>query len=389
MSQSFLQLKVVEVTRETSEAVTIHLEHPEKINIPSKAGQFLTLVVPVNGRQERRSYSLSSAPYEAPRLSVTIKKIPRGLVSNYLVEKCAVGTTMQIIAPTGNFIVDPHPANSRHMVLIGAGSGITPLISMAKAILYDEPKSRVTLIYGNRHEGTVIFKEKLEDMQAQYGERLKVEHVFSQPKTDLNSSKSFSLKTFSSLFKKKDEKTEVPPTETHQYQGRLNRKMIIQILESLHLTQLLDTEYYLCGPAGLMEEAKEALKILKVSPEHIHKESFISAKENAQMPDAGVTTREEGGEAADCHVVTVIYEGAEYKFPVQTGQTILEAGLAQNIDLPYSCQAGLCTACRGKCLSGKVHLDEREGLSDAELAAGYVLNCVGHPLTADVKIEIG
>ena len=389
MTQSFLQLKVVEVTRETSEAVTIHLEHPEKINIPSKAGQFLTLIVPINGREERRSYSLSSAPFEAPRLSVTVKKIPNGLVSHYLVENCAVGTTMQVLPPMGNFSVDTHPANSRNMILIGAGSGITPLMSMAKAVLHEEPKSRVTLIYGNRHEGTVIFKEKLNEMQAQYGERLQVEHVFSQPKNNLNTSKPFSLKGISSLFKKKDDKIEQPPTNLHKYQGRLNRKMLIQILENLNLTDFLDTEYYLCGPAGLMEEAKEALKILKVSPDRIHKESFISAKENAQMPDAGVTTSEEEGDGAECHVVTVIYEGAEYKFPVQIGQTILEAGLAQDIDLPYSCQAGLCTACRGKCLSGKVHLDEREGLSDAELAAGYVLNCVGHPLTADVKIEIG
>jgi len=389
MSQLYLQLKVVEVTRETADAVTIHFEHPEKIKIASKAGQFLTLILPIDGQEVRRSYSLSSAPYEAPRLAVTIKKVPNGIVSNYLVDKCAVGMEMKVLEPIGNFKVETHSANARNIVLIGAGSGITPLISMAKAILHEEPKSHVTLIYGNRHEGTIIFKDKLNEMQAQYGDRLILEHVFSQPKADLNETKSFGLKSISSWFKKKEEIPAEPSDLQHKYKGRLNRKMLIQILESLHLTDYLDTEFYLCGPEGMMDEAQEALNILKISSDRIHKESFITAKEKEPAPHATVTTADGGGDNADCHLVTLIYEGAEYKIPVQKNQTILEAGLEKDIDLPYSCQAGLCTACRGKCLSGKVHLDESDGLSEAEIAQGYVLNCVGHPLTADVVIEIG
>jgi ring-1,2-phenylacetyl-CoA epoxidase subunit PaaE len=138
-----------------------------------------------------------------------------------------------------------------------------------------------------------------------------------------------------------------------------------------------------------MDEAREALKILKVGPGRIHKESFVVTHTDPDTHTGDVSIGVEPAAEADCHVVTLIYEGTEYKVPVQKDQTILEAGLAQEIDLPYSCQAGLCTACRGKCLSGKVHLDEREGLSDAEMEEGYVLNCVGHPLTNDVVIEIG
>ncbi|WP_026462700.1 ferredoxin--NADP reductase [Adhaeribacter aquaticus] len=388
MSNQYTKLKVVAVTRETPDAVTIHFEHPERKNIPSKAGQFLTLIIPVNGKQERRSYSLSSAPYEAPQLAVTVKRVPNGLVSNYLVDDCKLGMELEVLEPLGNFKVDTNPANSRNMVLIGAGSGITPLLAMAKAVLHDEPKSRVTLIYGNRNEGTVIFKNKLTDMVAEYAGRFAVEHVFSQPKSSGETQKSGVFKSLSSLFsKKKEEPAPVEPT-LHKYTGRLNRKMLIQILENLNFSGAPNTEYYLCGPEGMMTEAREALNILKVAPERIYKESFVTEKEK-QQPLEGSVTLEETGEKKEEHLVTLIYEGAEYKVPVKKGQTILEAGLAQEIDLPYSCQAGLCTACRGKCLSGKVHLDERDGLSDAEINEGYVLNCVGHPITDNVVIEIG
>jgi ring-1,2-phenylacetyl-CoA epoxidase subunit PaaE len=256
-------------------------------------------------------------------------------------------------------------------------------MAMAKAVLHEEPQSRVTLIYGNRNEDTIIFREHLNQLVSQYPGRLQVEHVLSQPPGGTR--KNGALQALSGLFFKKKAQTPAPAPLT-QYTGRLNRKMLIDILRNLQLTDFLDTEFYLCGPEGLMDEALEALKILKVGSERIHKESFVTAKQKAAAE--GQVSADSSQPAAG-HVVTLIYEGTEYQVPVRQGQTILEAGLDQDIDLPYSCQAGLCTACRGKCRSGKVHLDEREGLSDAEMEEGYVLNCVGHPLTDDVVIEIG
>jgi ring-1,2-phenylacetyl-CoA epoxidase subunit PaaE len=383
MSSHTLSLRVVAVTRETRDAITIHFEHPEGKRIASKPGQFLTLLVPLNGQVERRSYSLCSAPYEAPRLSVTVKRLPGGVVSNYLVDHCAVGMEMEVFEPMGTFQVVAEPAHARNMVLIGAGSGITPLMAMAKAVLHEEDKSRVTLIYGNRNEDSIIFLDQLNDLVAQYPGRLRVEHVLSQPKTPPR--KNGALQAFSGLFfKKKPALEELAPL--CRYAGRLNRKMLIDILRDLQLTDYLDTEFYLCGPEGLMDEAREALKLLKVGPERVHKESFVVVKQKAAET---TEISADSQDPAEGHVVTLIYEGTEYQVPVKKGQTILEAGLDQDIDLPYSCQAGLCTACRGTCLSGKVHLDEREGLSDAEMDEGYVLNCVGHPLTDDVVIEIG
>ncbi len=170
--------------------------------------------------------------------------------------------------------------------------------------------------------------------------------------------------------------------------GRLNRSMILKIMDRLSLPPLYDTEYYLCGPEEMMQEVKEALKIRRVPAERIHKESYASTLQDSPAQSGEVRTAE-GEETNTTHVVTIQYEGAEYKVEVSPDQTILDAALAEDIDLPYSCQSGLCTACRGKCLSGKVVLDEQDGLSEPEVDEGYVLTCVGHPLTSDVVIEIG
>lgn len=383
MNSHTLSLRVVDVTQETPDAITIHFEHPDKKIIASKPGQFLTLLVPVGGQIERRSYSLCSAPFEAPRLSVTVKRVPGGVVSNYLIDTCKPGMEMEVFEPMGTFHVLTGPDKEHNLVLIGAGSGITPLMAMIRAVLHEEPRSKVSLIYGNRNEDSIIFLDQLNQLQSQYPDRLRVQHVLSQPKN--GDPKRGAFQTLSSLFRKK-KAPEGQAEPLTRYTGRLNRKMLIEILREMKLTDYLDTEFYLCGPEGMMEEAREALKILKVSPERIHKESFVIPRQkDAAEGEVVAGTEEPDGD----HVVTLIYEGTEYQVSVKKGQTILEAGLDQNIDLPYSCQAGLCTACRGKCLSGKVHLEEREGLSDAEIEEGYVLNCVGHPLTDDVVIEIG
>ncbi|MDQ4141728.1 MAG: FAD-binding oxidoreductase, partial [Bacteroidota bacterium] len=270
MSQPNLFLKVVAITPETPDAITIHLEHPDKIEIPYQAGQFLTLIVPINSKKERRAYSLCSSPAEQPRLSVTVKRVEGGLLSNYLLNKLKVGDTMEVLAPMGNFKFIPDATTGRTVVLIGAGSGITPLLSIAKSALQNENSSRIYLIYGNRNENSVIFKEQLKDLEQQYSERFSVTHIYSQPASGTPAKTSGSF--FSKLFgkNKRKETTVVPPDEPlPPYTGRLNRTMLIKILEELQVVNLSDTQYYLCGPEGLMEEAKAALQILHVPAEKV------------------------------------------------------------------------------------------------------------------------
>ncbi|WP_162052753.1 FAD-binding oxidoreductase [Pontibacter pamirensis] len=362
MSIPYLNLKVVAITRETPDAITIHFEHPEKKSITYKPGQFLTLILPIDGKEVRRSYSLSSTPHEAPRLAVTVKRVDGGLVSNYLIERLQVGQEVKVMEPVGNFCLTCAPTNQRQVLLFGAGSGITPLMSILKAVLAEEPSSKVTLLYGNRDENAVIFREQLQQLKAANPGRLHVEYIYSQPKHDC------------------------------EHRGRMNQSLILKILERLQLSRLQEAVYYVCGPEGMMQEVRHALEVLHVPAERIFRESFVSSKQAGQeeeQPQHGtVGTSDDDGEITT-QTITIIYEGAEYAVKVEPDQTILEAALEQDIDLPYSCQAGLCTACRGKCLSGKVHLEESDGLSDAEIEEGYVLNCVGHPVTSNVIIEIG
>lgn len=363
----YFSLKVKEVVQETPEAVTLVFESPDN-TVHYKPGQFLTLIFEINGEKVRRSYSLCSTENIDANLAVTVKKVQGGLVSNFIANTIRQGSDIEIMAPAGNFVFDPEPTSARDIVLIGGGSGITPLMSILKAALYHEPLANVYLIYGNRNEKSVIFRNKLDQLQKEHGERFNVNHVLSQPQEAPVKGKGGLLGKFNKLFQKNS--------------GRLNRSSILKVLESYTKLKPFSAEYFICGPEGLMAEAIEALKMLKIDPARIHKESFLPSGEDRKkgqvVPDNQTGTK----------VVTVRYQGSEYKFSVSAERSILEAALEQDIDLPFSCQSGMCTACMGKCLHGKVHLNEPDGLSQKEIDEGFVLTCVGHPVSDDVLIEI-
>ena len=351
MSQYF-NLKVKEVIRETEDAVTL-VFHPADSTIKYKSGQFLTFIIPIEGEKIRRSYSLCSIPFIDKELAVTVKKVVHGKASNYLVDCLKEGMEIEVMQPLGTFFLEPNQTAQRDIVLIGAGSGITPLYSMARTILSCEPLSNVYLLYGNRNEDSIIYKEKLNDLKKEHGDRLNIVHILSQPHSKLT----------------------VPS-------GRMNQSLIIKLLESFHKLNLDKALFYICGPEGMMTEASKALEILKIQKGNIHQESFVASSSPEPAGEVVHT-----GEVKE-QEVTIIYQGSEYKVKVPKSKTILQAALDEDIDLPYSCQSGMCTACMGKCTSGKVQLDDADGLSDKEIKMGYVLTCVGHPITSDVVIEI-
>ncbi len=348
----YFHLTVKEIVRETEDTITIHFWHPPHQAISYKPGQFLTLMPVVDGKKIRRAYSMSSSPNKDASLAVTVKRLPGGAVSNYLLDRLRAGEAMEVMEPMGHFVCEPNPTRSRQLVLFGAGSGITPLMSMLKSVLPVETRTTVFLIYGSRNEDSIIFKTQLADLQTKYADRLEVRHVLSQPKSWNRSA------------------------------GRINQGKAIELLEELGVKPT-QAEFFVCGPDGLMHEVEGALAVLGVPKEQIHKESFAPTQETH-----GEVVEEEEGGSLKAQTVTVIYEGAEYKVDVAPHQTILEAALELDIDLPYSCQAGMCTACMGKCTAGKVQLDEEDGLTDSELKAGFILTCVAHPLTKDVVVEI-
>ncbi len=353
MSTKYYHLTVKEVIQETTDTITISFWHPVHQAISYNAGQFLTIISEIGGKKIRRSYSMSSSPHADASLAVSVKRVPNGLMSNHLNDTIKPGDALEVMEPMGHFSPQLNPQQSRHVVLFGAGSGITPLMSIAKSVLTIEPNSKVFLVYGNRNQEGIIFKKQLEDLEQKHAGHFEVHHVLTQPQGVWVGMK-----------------------------GRINEGMTVVLLKQMGVA-LHNADFFLCGPEGMMQEVQKGLKDLNISPERVHQELFFSS------PDAKNHDQPEEEESTlKAQTVVIHYEGNRYETEVKPHQTILEAFLDKDIDLPYSCQAGMCTACLGKCTSGKVMMDEEDGLTEKEIQQGYILTCVAHPMSKGVEIEI-
>lgn len=354
--QHYFDLRVKDIIHETKDAITIVFEQPKTGKINYRSGQFLTLIGSVQGKEIRRAYSLCSSPFTDDDLAVTVKRVDNGLMSNWLPDNLKVGDTLKVMEPMGQFTTEYSKDRKRHLIMFAGGSGITPMMSIIKSILTQEPDSICSLIYCNRDIDSIIFKDELARWETNYQGRLHVIHVLDNA-----------------------------PMNWQGYSGLLNHDMLIKLFERIPNWGIDKSTYLMCGPEGMMKNVETLLAQQNIPKEKIFKESFVQGtidkdkKQEAQAVPGELKARE----------VTIRYDGQEYKIMVEPNRAILETALDQGIDLPYSCQSGLCTACRGKAVSGKVKLDEEEGLSQAERDEGYVLTCVGHPLTDDVVIEIG
>lgn len=351
-SSQYLSLKIREIVKETPDTVTIYFEQPEPY-LDYKPGQYLTVILDINGKEERRSYSLCTSPYVDPYPGITVKRVKEGVVSNYLLDKLRPGKSLDLMKPMGHFTLDFHSRNKNHYVMVTGGSGITPVMGLAKSILVNEPHSQITLLYCSRSEEQIIFNNQLVALEDKYPEKIKVVHNLTQPSSSWTG-----------------------------LRGRMDAQRVEEMLAQNTFADAERVVYITCGPQGLMETTLSTLEKLGVDKETVLKESFFIAPstktEDPAVETAPQLTRE----------VKILMEGEEYEFEVSPDQTILEAGLNKDVDMPYSCQSGLCTSCRGRLLSGQVKMDEDAGLSANELRDGYVLCCVSHPLTSDVKINI-
>ena len=347
------ELTVREVIQETPDAVSLVFEQMQP-PLTYKSGQFLTLIFNLEGQEVRRAYSLCSSPITDAYPAVAIKRVDQGLVSNHIADTVRAGDKVKVMDSTGNFTIDIASGSVRHLVLFSGGSGITPMLSLIKTLLATEKDSQCSLIYSNRNETSIIFKRTLDALQAEHNHRFRVFYLLDDA-----------------------------PAEWKGYSGFLNESILNDIFTKLPSLTPEQTSYLMCGPEAMMKNVESLLMARGITKDKIRHESFkqgLSEKKFEPAPSGG---------SAQAHEVVIRYDGQEHKVKVEAGKTILETALAQGIDLPYSCQSGLCTACRGKAISGKVKLDEEDGLSKSELEEGYVLTCVGHPLTDDVVIEIG
>ncbi|MEO0324476.1 MAG: ferredoxin--NADP reductase [Myxococcota bacterium] len=330
-------LRVEAVVRETADAVTLRLSDLRGVPITFHPGQFLSLDVSVNGTRHRRAYSLSGALGAPPQ--ITVKRIAGGLVSGALVDGSRAGDVLQGFGPSGRFGFEPDPAAARALLLVAGGSGITPLISVAESVLAMEPGSRVTLLYGNRRAEDVIFRRRLGAMVARFQDRFRVAHVLEETGGDLACTP-----------------------------GRLDAERVRERLQALGLGPEL--EVYLCGPTGMMKAAREALEAEGFA--RIHEERF-------QRPEARSTI----GAELPRRTLSVSFARGETcdTVAVAPGQTLLEAGRAAGLALPFSCAMGGCGACRVRLTEGQVVMEEPNCLSPEEREAGQVLACVARPLS--------
>ena len=360
----FHPLTVSDVRRETADAVSIAFDVPGdlKESYLFTPGQYLTLKADLGGEEVRRSYSICSAAGEG-ELRVAVKRVDKGVFSRFANDDVAVGDTIDVMEPDGRFTVQPG-GGGRNIVAFAAGSGITPVMSIVKSVLRDEPESTVTLFYGNRSVQGILFREALEDLKNRYHQRFTLQHVLS------------------------GEVQEAP-----LFNGRLDKDKAGRLLDALVQTDNVDA-FLICGPGNMTEAVTDALRDRGVSEDRIRFELFTPAG----MARAGTKPTPvqvasalesdnpalEDGEAD----VTVILDGVQTQFGLgRAGDSIMAAARNAGADAPFSCTGGVCATCRARLVEGEVTMDANFALSEEELAQGYVLTCQSHPTTRRVTVD--
>lgn len=322
------------VRKETAEATTVVLEDPAGVPIRFAPGQFLTLLVTIDGVVHRRAYSICSSVDEPETVAITAKRVAGGRVSGHIHERVAVGDVIPVLGPSGEFKVAIDPEARRTLVLIAGGSGITPILAIARAVLGHEPASRVALIYGNRGDDDIIFRGVLDELAAEHGDRLAIRHVLEEPRA-------------------------IAATR-----GRLDRATVAAELDALG-ERAAGADYYVCGPAAAMAAVRDELAARGIPPARVHEERFATAER---------TPRESSAQRLTLHVA-----GRSHDVVVPPDGTILDAGLAAGVAMPYSCAMGGCGACAVELRAGEVDLDEPNCLTPDERARGRILACVARP----------
>ena len=335
-------LTVSDIRQEANEAFTIEFGNVPTVFRDFSAGQHLTIKVNIKGATLYRTFSISSIPNKDNFLTLTIKKIKAGKVTNYLAENLKVGDTLEVTAPSGQFYLNAEPANQKHYVMIAGGGGITPIYSMIGTVLKFEPKSKITLLYANRNSTSIIFKEKIEQWKNEFSTQLEVKYFLSEEENPKNAIK-----------------------------GYITRISLEEVLKQHGKSKL---EFYLCGPEIMTNILMADLAYLGVAKDKIHRELFL------------ITAQTQESASQKAQVSAKVF-GKTYQFETQEGKTILQSGIEQNVPLPFSCQSGLCGMCKMKCTEGKVMIKNNQVLTEKDIKEGYILTCQSLPQTKAITIN--
>ena len=355
MSISFHTLKIAEVIPETSDAKSIRFELPEELRqeFSFKPGQHLTLKADIQGEDVRRTYSLCVAPADG-ELKVTVKRIAGGVFSNWANDNLKVGDHIEVMAPHGSFTWDFMPDADNHYVGFAGGSGITPVMSLLKTALLTEPESRFTLFYGNRDSSSVIFLEELGKLKNRFMDRLQVHHFLAEEAEDID-----------------------------LFNGMLDRAKCDLVLGTL-VDPAEVAAFFICGPGPMMDAAEEALQAVGVPHDKILVERFTAGRPSAAL-EAQMQQLQSQAQGLS---MMVTLDGRKRRVPFDAAAgNILDSARIAGLPAPFACKAGVCATCRARIVSGEVEMAARYGLSDREIASGYVLTCQSVPKGEGVEVD--
>jgi len=355
MSAGFHRLTISDIRRETADSVSLGFELPDALRgaFTFDAGQHLTLRTDIGGGDVRRNYSLCVGPDDG-ELRVAVKHIDGGLFSTWANSALSIGDTIEVMPPHGSFTRAFDPAQRATYVGFAGGSGITPILSLMKAALVREPQSRFVLVYGNRSSNTIMFLEELANLKNRHMDRLQVYHVLSDEEEDAD-----------------------------LFNGMLDAAKIAALLGTLIDPSTIDAAF-ICGPGPMMDATEAGLLDAGVAPARILIERFTADRVSADQA-AAFTALER---TAEGRRVQVTLEGRRRTlvFDADKG-SILENARAAGMAAPFACKAGVCATCRARLVSGEVTMKANYGLSQTEIAQGYVLTCQAVPLTDNVVLD--
>lgn len=341
----FHALKIASVDILTPSAVALTFEIPENLKekYAFKAGQYITLKKELEGTELRRAYSISSPP-SSGKLTVGIKKMPNGTFSVYANEQLKPGEVLEVMHPEGRFVFDGK--GPQHIAAFAAGSGITPIMSIAQTVLESHPDSTFVLAFGNQSPEETMYFQEIQALEEKYSERFFVQHIYSRTNVD------------GALF------------------GRIEKSTVNFVVKNKFKETSFDG-YYLCGPEDMIHMVSDTLKGNGVPEDKIHFELFTSADtEDTLAEDLEGMTK-----------VAVTLDDETFEFVMDRKQLVLDAVLKENIDAPYSCQGGVCSSCIARITEGKAEMVKNQILTDSEIAEGLILTCQSHPLTPTLKVD--